>query len=91
MDTQKRVNKKTKGRGFKGSYDEDRVGRSGQFEAVEADDAASKTSTAQKSVEVPSSFVPSLDSSLVLKHNHETGLDCVRDGRARGGAGRRLV
>lgn len=43
--------KKTKGRGFKGGFDEDRAGRSGNFDAVEEDDSASRKTNAQKSVE----------------------------------------
>jgi len=49
--SKKRGGKKTKGRGFKGGYDEDRSGRAGEFESVADDDAASKSTNFQKSVE----------------------------------------
>jgi len=42
---------KTKGRGFKGGFDEDRAARSGAFESVGDSSAGSKGSHAQKSVE----------------------------------------
>lgn len=51
MDTSKKRGKKTKGRGFKGGFEEDRTGRAGDFESVEEDDATSRNSGFQKSVE----------------------------------------
>jgi len=41
---------KTKGRGFKDNYDEDRSGRAGNYDSID-DDGAAASSTAQKSVE----------------------------------------